>query len=317
MISPPPPLPILKALADPTRLALVETLARGSLNVSELCFVLDQGQSTVSRHLRILLDAGVLALRKEGREAFYRLANDPPAPLVAETLACLGEQRSAEREARLAEIWERRRHRSRAFFDAVAPAAGGPGRADYLGSPDCVPLLLERLGSGGVVADVGTGTGRLLPELGARATRIIAVDGSQAMLDRARDAAALAGAAVDLRLGDIEHLPLADSEADQALAHMVLHHAPDPARTLAELARVVAPGGKILVGDFLPHGNQWMRDELADQWLGLSEHDMRAWLAAAGLAEITFEGVESEASSMGVFVATATKPGSPGTRNTP
>ncbi len=308
MNTPRPLLPILKSLADPTRLALVDVLSRGSFNVSELCFALELGQSTVSRHLRILLDASVVALRKEGRETYYRLETDPVPALLAETLEHLNDDRSADRDARLAETWERRRRRSRAFFDNLAPERGD-GRSDYLGSPDCVPLLLRLLGRGEVVADIGTGTGRLLPELAPHARTIIAVDASQSMLDRAREAAgSLESADVDFRLGDLEHLPLADAEADRTVAHMVLHHAPDPERAVAELCRALAPGGKVLVGDFLPHENQWMREELADQWLGLDESDIRLWLARAGLREITFERVQNEASSMGVFVATAKKP---------
>lgn len=308
MSSPAPLLPILKSLADPTRLALVDVLSRGSFNVSELCFALELGQSTVSRHLRILLDASVVALRKEGREAYYRLETEPVPPLLTETLRHLNQDRAPDRDARLSETWERRRRRSRVFFDNLAPETG-EGRADYLGSPDCVPLLLRLLEHGNVVADVGTGTGRLLPDLAPHARTIIAVDASQSMLDRARETAgSLESADVDFRLGDIEHLPLADGEADRAVAHMVLHHAPDPGRAVAELSRALAPGGMVLVGDFLPHENQWMREEMADQWLGLDESDIRLWLARAGLREITFERVQSEASSMGVFVATAKKP---------
>lgn len=305
-----PLLPIFKALADPTRLALVEVLSHGAFNVSELCILTEQRQSTVSRHLGILLGAGVLASRREGREVYYRLMDAPRLPLAEVILSELQSCQDAALDGRLAAIWEERRLRSRRFFDTNAENGSS---SDYLGSPDCLPLLLERMESGGVVADIGTGTGRLLPNLAVQARRVIAVDASSSMLERARALTAGGETEIDFRLGDLAHLPLADGEADVAVAHMVLHHAPDPSRAVAELARVVAPGGQVLLGDFLPHGNEWMREKLADQWLGLQTTDVRAWLHAAGLRKIELTSVEGP-SSLGVFVATGQKPPSPGGR---
>jgi ArsR family transcriptional regulator len=302
---------LLKSLADSTRLALLAVLRHGAFNVSELCLVLGQRQPTISRHLRILLDAEVLTCRREGREIYYQLQDPPLDPLVAAVMERAEAFRHGESEARLAAVWEARRHRSRAFFDDVAPDHDH-GRQDFLGSPDCVPLILQRLAGGGSVADVGAGTGRLLPALAASAARIVAIDASAAMLERARSATAQIGdTPIEFRLGDLEHLPLEDGEVDAAIAHMVLHHAPDPSRALTELSRVVTPGGRVLVGDFLPHSNEWMREELADQWLGLAEQDLRQWMEAAGLRVTQFERATDHNSSLAVFVAVGIKAPAP------
>lgn len=300
----PSPLPTrLKALGDPTRLALLDVLSRGTFNVSELLFAVDQGQSTVSRHLRILTDAGLLRSKKEGRQVYYRLG--PPDPLVSACLDEFPELRSEGLEARLTSIWQLRRERSRHFFDRAAHNLNG-GEAAFLGSPDCVPALLDRLPRCTAIADVGTGAGRLLVRLCDHAPHVIGVDASPGMLAQA--AAGLPEAMepnIEFRLGDLSHLPLANAEVDAAIAHMVLHHAPDPEVALRELARVIRPGGTVLIGDFLPHDNEWMREEMADQWLGFAEEDVYHWLESAQFSDITFDRVESDESQMATFVATA------------
>jgi len=340
------PLPQLKALADPTRLAIVDLVARsGSFNVSEIQAILDVGQSTVSRHLNILARAGLLSARREGREIFYRRrVQDDRPDFVSPLLAAMSDTTSPEQAARLAEIIQRRRALSRAFFDAPktskctpalpAPAPSRTASVGYVSStapetaveeidiagpglpqeldgstrprvPDVYAWVLQRLAGCSSVVEVGTGDGRFLPSLQESATRVIAVDGSKALLAAAADfAAAHPGAPVDARVGELDRLPLVDGEVDAAVAHMVMHHAPDPPHAVTELARILCPGGRVVIGDLFPHDEQWMREELADQWLGLDEFDVRTWLEQAGFGDIEWTRIE-EPGALKAFVVSA------------
>jgi ArsR family transcriptional regulator len=297
--------PVLKALADEGRLRLARLLLDGAFHVSELCDVLAARQSTVSRNLKILTDAGLLSARREGRLVFYAWRADEDA--VRAQLRSLvlrhGPPPDDAERRRVAHVWEERRARSADFFakvDAADPAAA------WLGSPDCLPRLAAAVPVGARVADVGTGSGRMLPLLSGRAAQVIAVDASPSMLDEARRAAG--GAAVDLRLGDMSHLPLHDGEVDTAVVNMALHHVPEPRAALRELRRVLRPGGTLLVGDFLPHHEEWMRDRMADQWLGFAPDELSDWLLDAGFEGVRIEPIHSSrAGALSVFVAQATR----------
>lgn len=300
------PVTMLKALADAGRLTLARLLLEGAFNVGEITEVLAASQSTVSRHLRILQDAGLLDARREGRQVFYAWAA-APSPAAASLRAWVALHTPELAEAtrrRVAVVWEARRERSASFFatvDAADPAAA------WLGSPDCLPHLVDAVPAGARVVDVGTGTGRLLESLCARAEQVIGVDGSREMLDQARERLAANGLSdVDLRLGDMAHLPLTSGEVDVAIVNMALHHAPEPLAVLRELRRVLAPGGTLLVGDFLPHDEEWMRETLADQWLGFAPSDLSGWLAQAGFDDVDVTPIPSETpGALGVFVARA------------
>ncbi len=298
----------LKALGDPSRMILARLLTAGSFNVTELTKVLDAGQSTVSRNLRILVDAGLLASRREGRLVFYTWRTDlEQSGLDLQHWVCShGPALGAEVARRLQEVWDERRERSASFFRGDAH---GSDQDAWLGSADCLPRLLQEVPLQGVVVDLGTGTGRILPELSRRAERIIAVDASPGMLAQARkriDASGIEG--IDFRLGDLAHLPLQDGEVDAVVANMVLHHAPEPAQAVAEIHRVLRPGGKLLLGDFLPHGQEWMRERFADQWLGFSRSDISHWLGEAGFRGLSFELIPPpKEGAPGAFVASATR----------
>ena len=281
----------LKALGDPARLQLARLLIAGSFNVSELIRVLGAGQSTVSRNLRILMDAGLLASRREGRLIYYAWRTDLSDSALDLQLwvAAHSPSLGAELARRLHEVWDERRARSTSFF---GDRAREHDRDAWLGSADCLPRLLEQVPGQGIVVDLGTGTGRILPELSRLAERIIAVDASPTMLEQARRRAGASGIAdIDFRLGDLAHLPLQDGEVDAVLANMVLHHAPEPAQAVAEIHRVLRPGGRLLLGDFLPHDEEWMRDRFADQWLGFSTSDISHWLGEAGFADLSIESI--------------------------
>jgi ArsR family transcriptional regulator len=166
---------------------------------------------------------------------------------------------------------------------------------------------LAGVAEGARVADLGTGTGRMLAGLLERAAQVIAVDASPVLLEQARrrvQTERLDG--VDLRLGDLEHLPLSDGEVDTVVANMVLHHAPEPARALLEIRRVLCPGGTVLLGDFLPHDQEWMRERMADQWLGFEPPELTHWLEAAGFEDVSLRSISgADPGALGVFVARA------------
>lgn len=303
------PVAILKALADPGRLLLARVLALGRFNVGELTDVAGAGQSTVSRNLRILGDAGLLLSRREGRVVWYAWRRELPtaAASMRDWVEQHGPAVDGEVGRRIHAAWDARRERTASFFASVDP--GDPAAA-WLGSADCMPRILDRMPEGGTVVDLGTGRGRMLPELVARATAVIGVDASPAMLTEARRRASEAGLyGVDLRLGDLAHLPLQDNEADAVIANMVLHHLPEPARAFGEILRVLRPGGQLLIGEFMPHDQEWMRETLADQWLGLAPDDVNCWLDEAGFQSVDIEPIPpNNPGAPGVFVARAVAP---------
>ncbi len=306
---------IFKTLADTTRVRILALLEREELAVQELMRVLGMAQSRVSRHLAILREAGLLRDRRDGTFAYYRF----PTPQEgawrdAWELARgqLADDPTADRDAaELREVLAARAHRTRSWFDAVGPEWDALRKVfndDVLRARAIAHLAPPGLS----VCDVGTGTGVLALELARLGVRVVAVDHSEAMLDAARaklDAEDVEG--VELRRGDAAHLPLDDASVDAAFAHMVLHYLPSPADALAEMGRVVKPGGRVVVVDFEEHDRDWMREELGVQWLGFPLDDVRAWLRAAGLEDVRVEHTDAAARSTDLpatFIASARRP---------
>ena len=305
------PIPMLKALADRGRLQVARLLVQGAFNGGEIASILGLPQSTASRSLHILQDAGLLSARREGKVVFFAFRPDlgPPATHLHRFVVGHAPSLPEEAQRRLHAVWEERRARTAAFFEEVD--ATDPAGA-WLGSADCLPGLLEALPAGARVADLGTGNGRFLPELAAHAGSVVAVDASPRLLDQARRRVeALNIQGVDLRLGDLLHLPLRDGEVDAAVANMVLHHLAEPAAVFHEIARVLRPGGVVVVGDFLPHQEEWMRDRLADQWLGFEPRLVRQWFSASGFVDVDVREIPPRRlGALSVFVARARRPSS-------
>ncbi len=280
----------LKALADPCRLRLVAILLRGEFTVQELTAILGMGQSRVSRHLKILTEAGVLSVKRQGTWSYYRISTADGffttiRPALEPELAQLPEQ--THDLAAIAAILEARHQRSRQFFDQYARQWDDLART-LLPVPDYREQLLALVPQGGLVVEIGLGTGGLLPALAARADSVIGVDHSPAMLNEARlrlDQEGVNG--IELRLGEMQHLPLPDRAADCAILNMVLHHAADPRSVLAEIRRVLVAGGQLLLADLSRHERELAREQLADQWLGFEEEELRSWLRAAGFDSVT------------------------------
>ena len=277
----PQPLAWFKALADETRLRLVRILARHELSVGEIVTVLAMGQSRVSRHLGILVGCGLLVSRREGAWTFYRAAvADPEAAFLAGIAPWLAKAGPEADLAAVEAVLRERRLETRRFFNAIAPDWAGL-RREVLGGLDPAELVTEVMpGTVSRAVDLGCGPGDLLPALASRAGSVIGVDSSPSMLALAERRTA--GLPVSVRMGELEHLPMADGEADFAVICLTLHHLPDPAAALAEARRVLAAGGRLVVVDFDAHDDESMRRRFGDRWLGFSREKLAQWLGLAG-----------------------------------
>jgi ArsR family transcriptional regulator len=280
-----------KAVADPTRLRILHLLNCEELTVSELVRVLDMPQSSVSRHLKILREAGLITDRAAGPATFYRteLSVEPEAPdgaLRRDLLALLAPDQLAPalREA-LERVVALRAPESESFFDRIA-AHWDALREDCFGPTFHLEALVHMLPAGWRVADLGTGTGYLLPVLARHFRRVIAVDSSRGMLELAARRVAEAGLGnVELREGDLAHLPLAADEIDFALLVLILHHLADARPAVYELGRVLAPAGQALILEYYPYDNEVFRRRMSDRRPGLDPEFLRALLAEAGFGE--------------------------------
>lgn len=286
------PLPLadlFQAVADSSRLRLVALLREMELTVGELAQVLGQSQPRVSRHLKILADAGLIERRKEGSWVYLQLGRQSLVdPLFA--LIEASEDPSAERQfesdrARLAAVRADRAQAAARYFAAHA-AEWDQIRSLHVAESEVEAAIREALGEGniGSLVDIGTGTGRMIELFGSHAERSIGIDRSTEMLRLARVKLEAAGvAAVSLRQGDMYALPLPDEDADVVLLHQVLHYAQSPAAAIAEGARLLRPGGRLLIIDFAPHEREELRDSAQHARLGFADEAVLGWLSDAGL----------------------------------
>ena len=275
----------LSVVADPLRARTLAVLVRQELTVSELCDVLQLPQSTVSRHLKTLSDGGWVMSRREGTSRFYTLSLDDLDParrrlwlLIAEQVGETAE--ASQDEARLKSVLAARRSKSEEFFSSAA-GQWDRVREELFGRDSHLRPLLGLLDSEWVVGDLGCGTGQVSDALSPFVRQVIAVDSSSGMLQAAR-ARLRNRENIAVRRGTLERLPVEDAELDAAVMVLVLHHAADPARVLAEVARVVRPGGRLLIADMLPHDHDEYRQTMGHVWLGFSERQLERWSLGAG-----------------------------------
>lgn len=278
----------LRAAGEPTRLRLLALLARGELTVTELTQILRQSQPRVSRHLKLLCEAGLLERFREGSWVFYRIAGAGQAGELAEVLSGLIPREDiviARDLERLEAVRAARAEKAAAYFRANS---GEWNRIRSLYVPeDKVEQAMVELGARDgldFIADLGTGTGRMLELFGPMAKAGLGIDLSPEMLALARaqlDRPELQHCSV--RQGDLYDLPLQDESAVLVTLHMVLHFLDDPAASIAEAARVLKPGGRLLIADFAPHELDYLRDSHAHRRLGFAENEVTGWLADAGL----------------------------------
>ena len=282
---------VLRAAGEPTRLRILALLAREELAVLELCSVLDQSQPRVSRHLKLLAEAGLVERFPDGAWVFYRLTHGGQAGEVVrevlERLDAADPQLTRDAERLIAVFAERASVASDYF--ARNAARWDEIRSLYVAEGDVEAAILKAAGPGPFkrLVDLGSGTGRMLTLLGPRSEAALGLDLSQQMLNIARNHVTEAGLKVcELRHGDIFGTRLPDGEADLVVVHQVLHYLADPAAALKEAARITAPGGKLIIVDFAPHKLEFLREQHQHRRLGFSDAEIRRWLEAQAFAEV-------------------------------
>lgn len=301
----------LKAAGDPTRLRLLLLCRRCELSVSELTWIIGQSQPRVSRHLKVLCDAGFLNRYAEGAWVMYRLAlSGDAAPLgrLIDDLLDLEEEETSEILERLEEVRDRRRAAAQAYFSRNAENWSEMTRLQ-VSEREVETALHAILGWGrlGDVLDLGTGTGRLLAILAGRADTAIGVDINSEMLGVARQAIDRPDFEhVQVRQADIRRLPHGRNSFDLVTAHQVLHYLDDPDVVVREAARVLRPGGRLVIADLLPHDMEQLKTEQAHRRLGFSDDEIESWFATAGLE--TGESVKLSGRPLPVGVWSAVKP---------
>ena len=281
----------LKAVAETTRIRILFALSHGELNVTELTFILEQSQPRVSRHLKLMAEAGLISRHKEGNWVLFRLREQGRSGALARALVDMlpaSDELLAADLLRLEDIRQQRQGRADEYFRTNA-ADWAKLRSLHVREADVEQAMLGLLEKSKFdnCVDLGTGTGRILELLSDRAMNLFGLDMSREMLAIARsniETHKLRNAQV--RQADIYALPFADGFADLVTIHQVLHFLDDPQRALLEAVRILAPKGKMLIVDFAPHDFEELRDQHAHRRLGISSEHMAGWMARAGLSLI-------------------------------
>ena len=300
----------MAALADPIRCRMLLPLERHELTVNEICSVLQLPQSTVSRHLKTLADDGWVASRRDGTSRFYGMVVedlDPGAqrlwPLIREQIG--GTNGAEQDERRLKSVLAKRRSKSEEFF-ATASGQWDHLRSELFGNRFHLHAMLALIDPTLTVGDLGCGTGQMSELIAPHVAKVVAVDGSDDMVQSARKRLK-AMHQVEVRRGDMEALPIDDAQLDVAITALVLHHVPEPARALVEMHRVLKPGGRVMIVDMLPHDRVEYQQQMGHVWLGFSEKTIKKFLEGAGFekASITTLPADEAAKGPSLFVASA------------
>lgn len=305
----------LSVLSDAIRVRMLSVLEGRELTVSELCDVIQLPQSTVSRHLKTLLDGDWVASRRDGTRRLYTLPLDDVDTSAKRLWQVVRDQVTTSAAAsddnrRLKQILARRKTQSEAFFSSAA-GQWDRLREELFGATSHLRALAGLLDCDLVVGDLGCGTGQVSQWLAPFFQRIIAVDSSKEMLKAARerlgDGLKKSVPHIELRQGPLEKLPINNGELDVALLMLVLHHLPEPKRALAEAARALKPAGRLLILDMMPHDREDYRQTMGHVWMGISEKQMNQWLQEAGFKTVRWQTLppESKAKGPSLFVATA------------
>ena len=299
----------LTALADPIRARLLLVLERHELTVGELRAALQLPQSTVSRHLRALADAGWVVSREDGTSNRYRMPARELAAAAKRMWQSVRDEFStvatAARDAERVRAVLADRHSTSQQFFASSAAQWDKLRAELFGTRTELYALLGLLDPALVVGDLGCGTGQLAEALAPFVGRVVAVDESPAMLRAAR--ARLAGSAnVEVRQGTLESLPVEAGELDVAILSLVLHYVAEPAHALAGIKRALGADGRALIVDMLPHDRAELRETMGHVWLGVGAEQLRQWATEAGFTHCTVHALPPAPNAKGPSLFAAT-----------
>ena len=298
----------LRAVGEPTRLRLVALCAHGELSVSELTQILSQSQPRVSRHLKLLVEAGLLERFREGAAVYYRLADRTDPAFLARTVVDLLPDDDSELNRdlqRLDQVKQKRADMARAYFSENA-ARWNEIRALHVPEVELEQEFVKIIGKEPVAdfLDIGTGTGRILELLAAKVERGMGIDVSSEMLTVARtnlEAANLRN--VHVRQGDMYNIPVDDQSIDLATLHLVLHYSDDPRQVIEEAARVLRPNGRLVIVDFLTHNEEQLRSEHRHHRLGFDDDEIKDWLADSGLQADTPVGLQGDPLTVKIWPA--------------
>ena len=272
-----------KALSDNTRLRLLYVLQQYELHVNEIVLVVDMIQSGVSRHLKILLDSGLLTSRRDGSFTYYSAAkNDTTISLIRLVENNLDHKDITRRDLEKSrEMIKIRQNRTKRFFKIIAPQWDRL-KKEVFGNFDLNSMIKEKVIFNGKIADLGCGTGELIERLSKGISHnFIGIDYSPEMLEQAR--LRLSGTNnAELRLGELEHLPMKNEEIDTAIMNMVLHHISQPELPIAEAYRVLKPEGLFILSDFQKHDQKNINEIMGGSWFGFEKEKIKTWLTEAG-----------------------------------
>ncbi|QQR34506.1 metalloregulator ArsR/SmtB family transcription factor [Devosia oryziradicis] len=298
---------VLKAAGESTRLRLLALLADGDHSVKDLTEILKQSQPRVSRHLKLLADAGLIERNAEGAWAYYGPAQEGDGAALAHWLIERIDDGDPERRRdieRQAAVRASQQARATEYFAKVA-GSWDLLRTLHVPEEAVEAAVIAALDGRRVetLIDLGTGTGRMLEVLAGAYKRGIGIDSSREMLAVARSRLATSGIAhAQVRLGDIGDVDLAAGPADVIVIHQVLHYFDDPGRMLAQARRLLKPGGEMIIVDFAPHDLEFLRSEHAHRRLGLSQSQMSGWAATAGLTVSAVREFPSQSKERGLTV---------------
>lgn len=291
----------LKAAAEPTRLRILLLLAAGELNVKDLTLILGQSQPRISRHLKLLSEAGLVERFREGSWVYFHISDRSAGGRLALRLVhdVATSDAALKRDRERADALKRERETAAQTFFEKNAADWDSMRTLHISEDAVEAAMRDALGPGPFkfFVDLGTGTGRTLDLFADHYARGLGIDVNQAMLAYARAKLTKSGRThAQVRHGDIYALSLADRQADGIVMHQVLHFLSDPQLAIREAARVLAPGGKLLIVDFAPHGLEFLREAQAHERLGFSHEQVAGWLSDAGL---TVKGIRDLAPKRG------------------
>ncbi|MBS0233609.1 MAG: metalloregulator ArsR/SmtB family transcription factor [Proteobacteria bacterium] len=290
----------LKAAAEPTRLRILLLLAGGELNVKDLTLILGQSQPRISRHMKLLCEAGLIERFRDGSWVYFHISDRQPGGRLALRLVADVDptEASVRRDRERAEALKREREASAQTFFEKHAADWDRIRALHVAENDVEAAMRRALGDGtfDFFVDLGTGTGRTLELFADRFERGVGLDVNQTMLTYARANLKSKGCTnAQVRHGDLYSLSLADEQADAVVMHQVLHFLSDPALAIREAARVLAPGGKLLIVDFAPHELEFLRSREAHERLGFTHDQVMGWLKDVGLVPKSVEDLKPKA----------------------